>query len=107
MRKKVLLKDLVSSGTHIRKAVVPKTVLSDGEYPVGEIWDANTIMKAVATYIISGGYISTNAIPDNSVGSRNIIDGGVAMEDLSDEIKNKIDVTVDEEDENVNFGRLS
>lgn len=106
MKKKVLLKDLVSSGTHIRKTVVPKTVLSDGEYPVGEIWDANTIMKAVATYIINGGYISTD-IPDNSVGSRHIIDSSVELEDLSDEIKNKINVTVDEEDENVNFGSLS
>jgi len=107
MKKKVLLKDLVSSGTHIRKTVVPKTVLSDGEYPVGEIWDANTIMKAVATYIISGGYISTNAIPDDSVGSRHIIDGSVELEDLSDEVKDKIKVTVDEDDENVNFGSLS
>ena len=107
MKKKVLLKDLVSSGTHIRKTVVPKTVLSDGEYPVGEIWDANTIMKAVTTFIVSGGYISTDAIPDNSVGSRNIIDGIVELEDLSDEIKNKINVTVDEDDENVNFGSLS
>lgn len=106
MKKKVLLKDLVSSGTHIRKTVVPKTVLSDGEYPIGEIWDANTIMKAVAAYIISGGYISTD-IPDNSVGSRHIIDSSVELEDLSDEIKNKINVTVDEEYENVNFGSLS
>lgn len=106
MRKKVLLKDLISSGTHIRKTVVPKTVLSDGEYPVGEIWDANTIMKAVAAYIISGGYISAD-IPDNSVSSRSIIDGSVALEDLSDEVKDKINVTVDEEDENVNFGTLS
>jgi len=104
MKKKVLLKDLVSSGTHIRKTVVPKTVLSDGEYPVGEIWDANTIMKAVATYIISGGYISTD-IPDDSIASRHIVDGSVAMEDLSDEVKDNMKITVDEDDENVNFGQ--
>lgn len=105
MKKKVLLKDLVSSGTHIRKTVVPKTVLSDGEYPVGEIWDANTIMKAVTAIIINGGsHISTD-IPDDSIESRHIVDGSVAMEDLSDEIKDNMKVTVDEDDENVNFGR--
>lgn len=105
MRKKVLLKDLVSSGTHIRKVVVPKTVLSDGEYPIGEIWDANTIMNVISTIIMnSGSHISTD-IPNDSIESRHIVDGSVSMEDLSDEIKDNMKVTVDEEDENVNFGR--
>lgn len=109
MNKKVLLKDLVSTGTHIRKTVVPKTVLSDnGQFAPGEFWDANTIAKFVMTYIGSGagGTIITGEIPANAVGSEQIADGSVGLEDLSDEVKDKMKVTVDEEDENVNFNQL-
>lgn len=107
MNKKVLLKDLVSTGTHIRKTVVPKTVLSDdGQFAPGEFWDANTIMKFVISYIGGGGSIITGQIPANSVGTEQIIDSSVRLEDLSDEVKDKMKVTVDEEDENVNFNQL-
>lgn len=105
MNKKVLLKDLVSTGTHIRKTVVPKTVLSDdGQFAPGEFWDANTIMKFIISYIATGGY--SGIVPANSVGTEQITDGAVRLEDLSDEVKDKMKVTVDEEDENVNFNPL-
>lgn len=105
MNKKVLLKDLVSTGTHIRKTVVPKTVLSDdGQFAPGEFWDANTIMKFIISYIGTGGY--SGIVPANAVGTEQIADGSVRLEDLSDEVKDKMKVTVDEEDENVNFNPL-
>jgi hypothetical protein len=48
MEKKVLLKDLVSTGTHIRTTVTPKAVISDnGEYQVGEFWDANKTIDVI------------------------------------------------------------
>ena len=48
MNKKVLLKDLVESGRHIRTQVTPKARVSDeGIYPIGEFWDANTTVDVI------------------------------------------------------------
>lgn len=48
MEKKVLLKDLVDSGTHIRKQIVSKVRVTDeGVYPIGELWDANTTLDVI------------------------------------------------------------
>lgn len=106
MNKKVSLKSLVDTGTNIRKQITPNAVVTDnGSRPAGEFWDANTIMLAIAKYVETGGFITINDIPANSVGSSQIIDGSVNIEDLSDEVKDKLqDVTVDEGEENVNFG---
>lgn len=51
----------------------------------------------------SGGY--SGQIPFDSVGSSQIIDNSIAMNDLSDEIKDKLKVTVDEDGENATFGQ--
>ena len=48
MEKKVLLKDLVDSGTNLRKQITSKVRVSDqGVYPIGEIWDANTTINTI------------------------------------------------------------
>lgn len=106
MNKKVLLKDLVDTGSHIRKQLTPKAIVTDnGQSPAGEFWDANTIMLAIAKYVQTGGFITISDIPANSVGSQQIIDGEVNLEDLSDEVRDKLqDITIDEGEENVNFG---
>ena len=48
MEKKVLLKDLVDTGTNLRKQIISKVRVSDqGVYPIGEIWDANTTLNTI------------------------------------------------------------
>lgn len=48
MEKKVLLKELVDTGTNLRKQIVSKVRVSDeGVYPIGEIWDANTTLDVI------------------------------------------------------------
>ena len=48
MERKVLLKDLVSTGTHIRTEFMPKAVISDkGKQPVAEFWDANKTIDVI------------------------------------------------------------
>lgn len=48
MEKKVLLKDLVDTGTNLRKQITSKVRVSDqGVYPIGEIWDANTVLDVI------------------------------------------------------------
>lgn len=48
--------------------------------------------------------IITGEIPDNSIGTRQIEDGSILIEDLSDEIKEKLQTVVDEENENAYIG---
>lgn len=48
MNKKVLLKELVETGRHIRKEFTSKVRVSDeGVYPIGELWDANTTLDVI------------------------------------------------------------
>ena len=48
MERKVLLKDLVSTGTHIRTEFMPKAVISDnGKQHVAEFWDANKTIDVI------------------------------------------------------------
>lgn len=48
MEKKVLLEDLVSNGSNVRKQITSKVRVSDqGVYPIGEIWDANTVLDVI------------------------------------------------------------
>lgn len=48
MEKKVLLKELVDTGTNLRKQITSKVRVSDeGVYPIGEIWDANTTLDVI------------------------------------------------------------
>lgn len=48
MNKKVLLKQLVDNGTNLRKQITSKVRVSDqGVYPIGEIWDANTVVDVI------------------------------------------------------------
>ena len=48
MEKKVLLKELVDSGTNIRRNFIPKAVIStEGEYQIGEFWDANKTIDVI------------------------------------------------------------
>lgn len=48
MEKKVLLKELVDSGTNIRREFIPKAVVStEGEYQIGEFWDANKTIDVI------------------------------------------------------------
>lgn len=48
MEKKVLLKQLVDGGTNLRKQIISKVRVSDeGVYPIGELWDANTILDII------------------------------------------------------------
>ena len=100
MKKKVLLKDLVSTGTHIRKEVTPRVLLSDGQYPKGELWDANTILSVIAG-VISGQHI----LEPDSVTTRHIQNSTIKLEDLSTEVTDQLQAPrVDEDDENVIWG---
>lgn len=48
MEKKVLLKELVDTGTNLRKQIISKVRVSDeGVYPIGELWDANTTLDII------------------------------------------------------------
>lgn len=48
MEKKVLLKELVDSGTNIRREFIPKAVVStEGKYQIGEFWDANKTIDVI------------------------------------------------------------
>lgn len=48
MEKKVLLKQLVDSGTHIRREFIPTAIVSDyGTQPIGEFWDANKTVDVI------------------------------------------------------------
>lgn len=61
MEKKVLLKDLVENGSHVRKQIISKVVCSnDGVYPIGELWDAN---KTVNT-IVNGASIALDTLKE-------------------------------------------
>lgn len=51
----------------------------------------------------AGGF--SGQVPFDSVGTAQIIDNSIGMEDLSDEIKEKLKVTVDEDGENATFGQ--
>lgn len=52
---------------------------------------------------ISGeGYVVV--IPANSVNTDSIVDGSIQIQDLSDDLKDKLQPSVDEEDENVFIG---
>lgn len=48
-----------------------------------------------------GGY--SGQVPFDSVGSAQIIDNSIGIQDLSDEVKDKLQATVDEESENATF----
>lgn len=168
MEKKVLLKDLVDFGTHVRKQITSKVRVSDqGVYPIGEIWDANTTLDI----IVNGAHeqhdtireldsfvhdindrlveevaraknaelqldnkkadkseltalaniitvmqnkiteleekiedIISGEIPVNSITSEHIVDGTIRMDDLSDEVADKLQIDVDESEENATFG---
>ena len=61
MEKKVLLKDLVDSGTNLRKQITSKVRVSDqGVYPIGEIWDANTTINT----IVDGASIAFDSLKE-------------------------------------------
>lgn len=48
MEKKVLLKQLVDAGTHIRREFIPTAIVSDyGTRPIGEFWDANKTIDVI------------------------------------------------------------
>lgn len=50
----------------------------------------------------SGG--NYEVIPTNSIGSAQIANGSIKLEDLSDEVTEKLKVVVDEDGENASFG---
>ena len=59
MEKKVLLKELVDTGTNLRKQITSKVRVSDkGVYPIGEIWDANTTLDI----IVNGAHYTHDTI---------------------------------------------
>lgn len=46
--KKILLKQLVDSGTNIRREFIPSAIVQfGGKYPVGEFWDANKTLDMI------------------------------------------------------------
>ncbi len=48
MEKKVLLKKLVESGTHVRSEFTPTAIVSNkGSRPIGEFWDANKTVDVI------------------------------------------------------------
>lgn len=64
MEKKVLLKELVDTGTNLRKQIISKVRVSDqGVYPIGEIWDANTTLNT----IVDGASIAFDTLKEVEV----------------------------------------
>lgn len=123
MEKEVKFTQLVNSGSNIRREFIPTAVVSsEGNYPIGEFWDANKILSAIEHG--EGGdveelkaliralqervqVLEENAIMKgeiDTIGTEQIIDGSVNMEDLGSEVANKLKVDVDENDEHAIFG---
>ena len=104
MEKKVLLKDLVDTGTNLRKQITSKVRVSDqGVYPIGEIWDANTVVDV----IVNGSHEQHDTIRELDEFAHQIdrdlkaeVNRAKAAEQQLDELKaNKADVyTKDEMD---------
>ena len=104
MEKKVLLKDLVDTGTNLRKQITSKVRVSDqGVYPIGEIWDANTVVDV----IVNGSHEQHDTIRELDEFAHQIdrdlkaeVNRAKAAEQELDELKaNKADVyTKDEMD---------
>ena len=59
MEKKVLLKQLVDAGTHVRREFIPTAIVSDyGTQPIGEFWDANKTVDV----IVNGAHIMHDTV---------------------------------------------
>ena len=55
-------------------------------------------------YVFSGG--SSGPLPPDSVGTEQIIDSSVQMEDLHDDVKDKMNYTYDAENEGIKLGGI-
>jgi len=64
------------------------------------------IPYTVKTYVDDHTGSGIGFIGDDTVGTKQIIDGSILMDDLSQEVRDKLQVTVDEDDENANFPGL-
>lgn len=102
MEKKVLLKQLVDTGTNLRKQIISKVRVSDeGVYPIGELWDANTTLDI----IVNGAHEQHDTIRELDafahqidVDLKNEINRAKAAEqDLDDRKANKVDVYTKDE----------
>ena len=78
MEKKVLLKDLVDTGTNLRKQIISKVRVSDeGVYPIGELWDANTTLDV----IVNGAHEQHDTMKE--------------LEDYVNDVDNRLNAEVD------------
>jgi len=93
---KYKLEDLVNKGTHARTEVRAHLIVSDkvDGYKKGDILDANTIVKMIKD-AISGGSEGT---PKN-ITSADIVDGTIQIEDLSEDVADKLSSVYSPEDE--------
>lgn len=83
---KVKLIETVSRGSHVRKIVDPELVIGDASngYVRGCILDANAVIDLVTKMVENG--ITIPGI----ITSEQISDGTINLEDLSDEVKDKL-----------------
>lgn len=66
---------------------------------------SDTYTKAEIDQMVQDIYTLIYNLPHNVVGTGQIINDSIALEDLSDEVKDKLqDITIDEEEENIDFG---
>ena len=79
-------------------------------YIPGDILDANMVVKLILD-AIAGISIEGTDLPVDSVGSEQIKDKSIRMDDLSDEVINNmesgIDATYNAEDETMEIGKLT
>ena len=88
--------DMSSAGIALKMTLVSSTTYKN---PTIKEYIDYSIAKC-----ISGEGSIIQVIPVNSVTTESIVDGSIRIEDLSDEIKDKIQPSVDEDEENVYIG---
>ena len=103
--KKFKLIDAVQRGTNARRHMDPLLYISDSaeEFLPGDLIDANTVIYLIKKYISElspGGDI----LPD-SITSDLIKDGTIQMDDLSDDVADKLGSTYDEGEEMLYMNR--
>lgn len=72
---------------------------NEAGFSSGDILDANAVVELIKKYTAAIINHETTEVPVGTITSENILDGTIQMEDLSDEVKQKLDFVYDEEED--------